>query len=177
MPFDQKRLDLSVEQTRGIFNKYIYRPDNNDSLADVQTPGYFNDSRFAGDPDWVGSLIECTLSDAYAIGQVSSDGALFILVDNANIRRVQQKTANYTLQQSDSGSIIVWNIASVPFLFLNDGFAVGTGFSVLNIGASGSVIVTPTGSETILGTDQVSDPTKQLALIKITSNTWQGAEI
>lgn len=70
MPFVQKKLVKSVEQTRGIFDKYIYAPDNNDTLVKIKSDNYFELSRFADDPDWVGSYIEIHAVDGYGLLRV-----------------------------------------------------------------------------------------------------------
>ena len=82
MPFDQKRFDRSVTQTRMIFDKFIYRPQNNDTIAEMQQAGYFNASRFADDPDWVGSLVEIDIPTGYFIGKILSNGAVTVLIDS-----------------------------------------------------------------------------------------------
>lgn len=76
MAFDQFKLDKKTNQTRGIFDIFIYRTD--DTLADTQVAGYFSRSRFAdngSDPDegWDGAKLEVRASDGYAEGFV--DGA------------------------------------------------------------------------------------------------------
>lgn len=82
MPFDQKRFERSVQQTRDIFDKFVYRPDNNDTISEMQDPGYFLESRFATDPDWVGSLIEIEIPTGYYIGKILSNGAVTVLFDS-----------------------------------------------------------------------------------------------
>lgn len=79
MAFTQYKLDRSVLQARGIFNKYIYETD--DTIAEVLTPNYFAESRFIQiDNDqtngmgWSGGVIECSCSDGYLIGKMSNDG-------------------------------------------------------------------------------------------------------
>ena len=81
MPFQQLKLDRSVNQSRSIFDKYIYEPDNGDLSADVQVAGYFSESRFS--PDWRGSLIEIKTTDAYLIAQVNELDNLDILYDSS----------------------------------------------------------------------------------------------
>lgn len=73
MTFVQEKIDRSVLQARGIFNKYVYQTD--DTMADVQVPGYFSASRFAaldgpstnGD-GWHDGVVECQCSDGYLVG-------------------------------------------------------------------------------------------------------------
>lgn len=79
MAFTQYKLDRSVLQARGIFNKYIYETD--DTIAEVTSPGYFIESRFIQiDNDetngmgWSGGILECSCSDGYIVGQISADG-------------------------------------------------------------------------------------------------------
>ena len=79
MAFTQFKLDRSVLQARGIFNKYIY--ETTDTIAEVTTANYFADSRFiTTDNDetngmgWSGGIMECSCSDGYIVGQISVDG-------------------------------------------------------------------------------------------------------
>ncbi|MCK5608069.1 hypothetical protein KAR91_39680, partial [Candidatus Pacearchaeota archaeon] len=74
MPFIQFKLDRSVNQSRDIFDKYIYRPDNGDTLADIFTPGYFERTRFIN--DWVGSIIEIYGADGYSLGSIGEGGTV-----------------------------------------------------------------------------------------------------
>lgn len=76
MAFQQKKLERSVNQTRGIFDKFIYSPENNDLIDDVLSLGYFNQSRFVNDKDWVGSVIEISASDGYAIARIVDGGVV-----------------------------------------------------------------------------------------------------
>ncbi|MFW0778458.1 MAG: hypothetical protein ACN2B6_12155 [Rickettsiales bacterium] len=82
MAFDQKKLDKSVNQSRGIFDKYVYRTD--DAISDVEAVGYFSSSRFASDSDWLGSLIECQCSDGYIFGTLGAGGSISTLF-NSNV--------------------------------------------------------------------------------------------
>lgn len=76
MPFVQRKLDRIFNQSRGIYDKFAYRPDNGDTLSDMAEPGYFADSRFAGEPDWENSLIEIVAADGQATYQVTAGGTL-----------------------------------------------------------------------------------------------------
>ncbi len=85
MAFEQNKLDRSALQTRGIFNKYVYETD--DTVADVQAPNYFAESRFVeiDGPDtngmgWLGGVIECKCSDGYIIGQIGDGGTVVSLL-------------------------------------------------------------------------------------------------
>ena len=70
MAFQQVKLSRSINQTRGIFDKYIYSPSNNDTLDDIISDGYFTESRYGKDDDWVGSIIEISTPNEYAIVKV-----------------------------------------------------------------------------------------------------------
>lgn len=80
MAFRQEKLQRSVRQSSGIFNKYIYET-SEDTIAEVQVDGYFAESRFIEiDNDntngmgWRGGIIECSCSNGYFVGQISEDG-------------------------------------------------------------------------------------------------------
>ena len=75
MPFRQRNLDKSINQSRGIFDKFIYSTD--DDVATVLAQGYFDESRFASDPDWQGAVIECLCSDGFITARIDS-GALSV---------------------------------------------------------------------------------------------------
>ena len=84
MPLQQFRLDKSVEQTRGIFDKYIYAPDNGDTLSDITTNGYFDLSRFANEKDWPGSIIEVRAPDGYVVLLINEDGSTTVLLPGSS---------------------------------------------------------------------------------------------
>ncbi len=75
MPFEQFKLDESVNQSRGIFNKYIYET-SDDTIAEVLATGYFADARFIDDPGWIGGVMECQCSDGYIITQIEAGGTV-----------------------------------------------------------------------------------------------------
>ena len=73
MAFKQFKLDRSSEQSRGIFNKYVYETE--DTVSHVQSQGYFTESRFSelDGPDtnsdgWDGGYIICKCSDGSFAG-------------------------------------------------------------------------------------------------------------
>lgn len=77
MGFVQEKIDRSSSQSRGIFNKYVYTTE--DTLADVQTPGYFAACRFAvldgaetNGNGWHNGIIEAHCSDGYIIGRMDA---------------------------------------------------------------------------------------------------------
>ncbi len=95
MTFDQKKFSKSVEQSRDIFDKFIYRPENGDTLADMIQPGYFAASRFANDTDWTNSIIEAQGDDGYAQLQIDENGDAINLVAQAVQSIEQQEIGNF----------------------------------------------------------------------------------
>lgn len=65
MSFVQFKLERISDQTRGSFDIYVYSPENGDTIADVTTPGYFNEARFAANTDWTKAYIIANCSDGY----------------------------------------------------------------------------------------------------------------
>ncbi len=74
MPFVQRKLDRIFNQTRGIFDKFAYQPENGDTIDDILADGYFEQSRFAGDPDWPGSIIEIVAKGGSRVFEITPDG-------------------------------------------------------------------------------------------------------
>lgn len=75
MAFEQVRLTKSINQSRDIFDKYIYRS-NTDTLTEIRASNYFDQSRYLqSEPEaWIGGIIEVIATDGYAVLQISSDG-------------------------------------------------------------------------------------------------------
>ena len=46
MAFQQFKLDRATKQTRGIFDTFVYRPDNGDTFVEIGDPNYFLEARF-----------------------------------------------------------------------------------------------------------------------------------
>ena len=72
MSFVQSKLVKIENQSRGIFDKYIYKTE--DSCADVVSPGYFSAARYAvTEPDkWANGIIEVVCSDGFGKGFLDS---------------------------------------------------------------------------------------------------------
>jgi hypothetical protein len=70
MAFNQYTLTKSVNQARDIFDEYIYK--TTDTKAEAQAIGYFGESRFVDDPDWIGSLITASCIDGFITGHIDS---------------------------------------------------------------------------------------------------------
>lgn len=75
MSFNQRKFDIATEQTRGIFNTYVYQTD--DTAAEVLESGYFSESRFPlVDGDGCSALIRCCCSDGFFEGFVGGTGTI-----------------------------------------------------------------------------------------------------
>lgn len=81
MPFEQRKLEVSVSQSRGIYNTYIYET-TTDTIATVSAAGYFADSRFIiSDPqDWFGSRIDCRCTDGFISGFIDDTSTITDLI-------------------------------------------------------------------------------------------------
>ena len=100
MSLVQERLNISFLQTQGIYNTYAYNPENGDTSAACILADYFIQSRFIGQPGWIGGLIYCTLDDGFSILQIQADGTTAVVVGfgivNTNTDFIPGKTvANY----------------------------------------------------------------------------------
>ena len=82
MAFQPDKLARSLNQESGIFDKFIYKPDNGDTITDITTDGYFSTSVFSGIPNWVGSIIEIEVDGFYYQVRATDDN-VFILYDSA----------------------------------------------------------------------------------------------
>lgn len=74
MSFVQEKLSLVALQSSGIFNLYVYEPDNGDAIADVLATGYFSQSRFIGTNGWVDAFVFCSLDDGAFTIQIQASG-------------------------------------------------------------------------------------------------------
>jgi hypothetical protein len=74
MTFVQEKVLKIDDQTRDIFDTYIYSTD--DTMEDVQVEGYFDQCRYAEiEPDkWIGGLVEVKCSDGFMKGFIDEDG-------------------------------------------------------------------------------------------------------
>ena len=105
MSFIQFKLDKSVNQSRGIFDKFIYSPGNGDTSEDVLVSGYFAESRFIEDPEWDGSIIEANLADGFFVFQVHGDS----VVDTSNKAYVFVKSDETYSISNDSNNPTIFN--------------------------------------------------------------------
>lgn len=71
MSFVQFKLDKISNQTRGIFDTFIYKSDEDD-METVAGEGYFAASRFVDDEGWNGGKLECKCSDGYFEGFIDA---------------------------------------------------------------------------------------------------------
>ncbi|HUV84218.1 MAG TPA: hypothetical protein VMV86_00830, partial [Methanosarcinales archaeon] len=74
MSFKQEKVDKVSNQSRGIFDTFIYKTD--DTCAEVSAAGYFSECRFAiNDPEsWNNSIMEVLSSDCFTKGIIDNAG-------------------------------------------------------------------------------------------------------
>jgi hypothetical protein len=135
MAFEQFKLDRSVLQTRGIFDKYVY--ETGDTIAQVRAAGYFSSSRFSDKPDWDGSIVECSCSDGYIVGEVSGGTLNVLLNSNASgtpgsIERILDGFSVATSQEPTG-------LGEANQIQLEFGPAVNTGSDPVNLTAAGAI--------------------------------------
>lgn len=110
MPFIQKRLDRVAQTSRDIFDVYVYRPDNGDTIADIGEVGYFNEARFAGE------LIQSGLVLTYA-----ADGFAIYFINNTDPERLEGGgRVTFTPDESPFANIAsrdTWAAANLDELF------------------------------------------------------------
>ena len=74
MSLVQRKLVKQFNQTRGIFDLFVYKPDNGDTIDDMLTNDYFLDSRYINDPDWNGGIVSA----------IDTNGTLaYIVIDSS----------------------------------------------------------------------------------------------
>jgi hypothetical protein len=130
MSFIQFKLDKSINQARGIYDKYVY--ETTDTALDILVSGYFDDSRFVIEGDWNGSVIECKCSNGYVIGLINQGGQLTVLYDSTIPRPPSTTiisddyqillTDDYII--TDGGNTITFPLfaqADRPFFVINEG--------------------------------------------------------
>lgn len=133
MSFVQRKLVKSVNQSRDIFDKFIYSPQNNDTILDITSAGYMDESRYSD--DWVGSIVEVDASDGYYFCQVGSNGDLIVVSGGApsgpvtSIRVVRGTTQSipetvattYIYNEVDYDILSEFNASTGVFTPQNDG--------------------------------------------------------
>lgn len=163
MSFTQFKLDKSVDQARGIFNKYIY--ETGDTMAVVQSAGYFSASRFSNIDNentnsmgWIGGVIDCKCSDGYFLGEIQDDGSTIIEIGSDE--KIARPTSEYNQTASDDIIIGTGNFninlislgeAKKPITIRSDGDStltlVADGADLIE---AGSTPVTPNTSITLV---------------------------
>ena len=142
MAFEQFKLDVATEQTRGIFNTYVYESDV-DIIADIQVSGYFSASRFIDDPDWVGSLLIAKMSDGSVNGFINSDGSITPEMPLTFENIVETSGPTYVMDGTED-VILCTGIVSIEMISIalaNKSFSANAD--------GGTVTMTPNGTDTV----------------------------
>lgn len=161
MAFSQFKLDRSVLQTRGIFNKYVY--DTDDTIEQVLSANYFAQSRFAEtDNDetngmgWNGGVIDCSCSNGFFTGQMDGTGTLSNVSGTSSINTdetyIPLATSNGILGNS-SMTEDETQITSTKPIQVPDGGALKVG-ATLDIFTSGEEI----GFQDLVSGEKVNSP-------------------
>ncbi len=142
MAFEQFKLDIATEQTRGIFNTYVYESDV-DSVADIQVAGYFSDSRFIGDPDWIGSLMIAKMSDGSVNGFIGADGSITPEMPPTFESIIETSGPTYVMDGTEDVILCtgVVSIEMVPIASANKSFSANAD--------GGTVTMIPDGTDTV----------------------------
>jgi len=118
MAFNQFKLDRSVLQARGIFNKYVY--ETNDTISEVQVSGYFGQSRFieidgpmTNSDGWVGGIIECNCSDGFFRGQIQSNGESIVSIESGGSSVIDDLTPYQVPMKDLTNTKLVYSGATV----------------------------------------------------------------
>lgn len=98
MSFEQFKIERYVDQTRKIFDKYIYKTD--DHIGDVTAPGYFDECRFKDNPDWPGSFIDVLSADGYVRIRIESDGDAGTVISKAANEIIINSIDDFSVQDA-----------------------------------------------------------------------------
>lgn len=169
MAFQQFKLTKSINQARGIFDKYLYESET-DSIATVSTSGYFDASRYAGDDGWQGGIIECLCSDGYFVGEITGDTLVAVLVTGgAGVSfNIVEVTSNYTVLPTDDGvsGTGTFNVTLFPSA---DAINYVT---VKSVEGGGTLTILPDGSETIEGLSSATCTAGQSKIFMSVAAGW-----
>jgi surface protein len=178
MSFNQFKLSESFNQSREIFNKYIY--DSNDPISEITALGYFSESRFLiSDPDkWKGSFIDVNSFDGYLVIQITEDGLSGIQAGAGNKSVINVTDTSKTLSISDNNTLqVLDNVLSQTLIIPSNSdvpFSVGDEIDVFQEGV-GLVSIFPDDGVTILSVDgflSISSQNSLVTIQKIDTDTW-----
>ena len=134
MSFNQEKLDKVINQSRSIFDIFIYRSDT-DTLADIQVAGYFDASRFVGESGWDGGQIQIKAADGFATGFIDvATGSFTPSTSAASYGGFYVTSQTFT---GASGGIDVSLLFGSAVAKDLDGFSLEAGGGLKNLGAAG----------------------------------------
>lgn len=151
MPFVQEKIDRSVNQSRSIFNKYVYRTP--DTMAEVMSAGYFAQCRFAvtdgpntNSDGWHNGVIEAHCSDGYLIGRMDGvTGTLAVEISSpGHATQVDLLVGASSVNQVPAG-------LGVPIQISFGGAQSGTHF---DLSAAGAILCKVSGNYRVVFTAQ-----------------------
>jgi hypothetical protein len=178
MSFNQFKLSESFNQSRGIFNKYIYESD--DQLVKIISPDYFAESRFLiSEPDkWKGALIDVSSIDSYVVLKVTDDGlsaeqsgvgnnTVITVTGTSKTLSLQDRNTFQVLSNASAQTLIIPPDVDVPFKIDDEIDIFQSGFGVVSIAADAGVTILSEG-----GMLSISNQFTAVTIKKILINTW-----
>ena len=173
MAFNQFKLEESFNQARGIFNEYAYATE--DTKEEVQSAGYFEESRFANEDSWDGSLITASCSNGFITGKINSSSTLvdplypFNPTKDTLVQRVL--TASSAASSQNPTGLGPSNASQIEF-----GAAQGSITDPVMIDADGVITINETGfyrAKITLVFGRVDNPGAALLLFRVRANGVQ----
>jgi len=180
MPFNQYKFDRSFNQTRGIFDKFVYI--TSDSVDDVLVPGYFSEVRF-GDEEITNGLVEAECSDGTVIFKILSRDSVEVIFDSS-----KKYTSGGFMDYNDTSTaasplaLVADTWTTIP----NDGLGAFTNkayapFGVTELMDTSTGAIDPTqlslGDDIIIRNDFRVNPNVNNALLKFRYQLGAGADV
>ena len=113
MSFQQAQLAKSINQSQGIFDEFIYRPTNDDTLEDIMVDNFFVKSRFIGTDGWEGGLL--TVNVAGSLFQLVIKGSTAELIAGGSGAFSIGPTPNEFKSATLAGAIVLLDAQTLAF--------------------------------------------------------------
>lgn len=164
MSLVQRKLVKQFDQTRGIFDLFIYKPDNGDTIDDMLESGYFSASRYLSEPDWNGGIIQVVDTNgrmAYIVIDASGVPVSSVL---AKVQNANYDTSKY--EEIDNLNALPAPVAGVITLDADKAYKFIGNVDLLGnrLVTSGVAAITGTTSETTSLTSTGLNPAEYLII-------------
>ncbi len=162
MSLVQQKLVKSFNQSRSIFDQFIYKPDNGDRLEDMLESGYFQQSRYIQDSDWSGGIVHAIDQAGYQAFIVIDANGEPVTSSKAKLSNANYDTSKY--ETIDSLEALPEPIGGVITLAPNKAYKFVGDVDLLGnrIVTSGTTGIKGTTSETSSLTSTGLSPTEYL---------------